>query len=137
MVYLSKEKRASDFQKIWSDLRSLNFPIIVEGKRDKIALRKLGIKGDIIQLNDGKSVLSTIERISQRFGRSSQFVILMDWDKTGNKLAKQLVSFGEACDLVPNDKIRSALSKFSAKEISCVEELPTFVFSLGYKDLFL
>tara|TARA_B100001027_G_scaffold173543_1_gene124827 strand:- start:1241 stop:1654 length:414 start_codon:yes stop_codon:yes gene_type:complete len=137
MVYLSKEKRASDFQKIWSDLRSLNYPIIVEGKRDKIALRKLGIEGDIIQLNDGKSVLSTIERISQRFGRSSQFVILMDWDKTGNKLAKQLVSFGEACDLVPNDKIRSALSKFSAKEISCVEELPTFVFSLGYKDLFL
>ena len=107
------------------------------GKRDKIALRKLGIEGDIIQLNDGKSVLSTIERISQRFGRSSQFVILMDWDKTGNKLAKQLVSFGEACDLVPNDKIRSALSKFSAKENSCVEELPTFVFSLGYKDLFL
>ena len=137
MVYLSKEKRASDFQKIWSDLRSLNYPIIVEGKRDKIALRKLGIEGDIIQLNDGKSVLSTIERISQRFGRSSQFVILMDWDKTGNKLAKQLVSFGEACDLVPNDKIRAALSKFSAKEISCVEELPTFVFSLGYKDLFL
>ena len=137
MVYLSKEKRASDFQKIWSDLRSLNYPIIVEGKRDKIALRKLGIEGDIIQLNDGKSVLSTIERISQRFGRSSQFVILMDWDKTGNKLAKQLVSFGEACDLVPNDKIRSALSKFSAREISCVEELPTFVFSLGYKDLFL
>ena len=137
MVYLSKEKRASDFQKIWRDLRSLNYPIIVEGKRDKIALRKLGIEGDIIQLNDGKSVLSTIERISQRFGRSSQFVILMDWDKTGNKLAKQLVSFGEACDLVPNDKIRSALSKFSAKEISCVEELPTFVFSLGYKDLFL
>ena len=137
MVYLSKEKRASDFQKIWSDLRSLNYPIIVEGKRDKIALRKLGIEGDIIQLNDGKSVLSTIERILQRFGRSSQFVILMDWDKTGNKLAKQLVSFGEACDLVPNDKIRSALSKFSAKEISCVEELPTFVFSLGYKDLFL
>lgn len=137
MVFLSKEKRASDFQKIWSDLSSLNFPIIVEGKRDKIALRKLGIKADIIQLNDGKSVLSTIERISQRFGRSSQFVILMDWDKTGNKLAKQLVSFGEACDLVPNDKIRSALSKFSAKEISCVEELPTFVFSLGYKDLFL
>ena len=27
--------------------------------------------------------------------------------------------------------------KFTAKEISCVEELPTFVFSLGHKDLFL
>ena len=78
MVYLSKEKRASDFQKIWSDLRSLNYPIIVEGKRDKIALRKLGIEGDIIQLNDGKSVLSTIERISQRFGRSSCLLYTSD-----------------------------------------------------------
>ena len=96
-----------------------------------------GIEGDIIEINDGKSVLSTVERISQKFGRSSQFIILMDWDKTGNKLAKQLISYGEACDLIPNDKIRVSLSKFTAKEISCVEELPTFVFGLGHKDLFL
>ena len=137
MVYVSKERRASDFQKIWDDLRSLRFPIIVEGKRDTIALRRLGIESDIIEINDGKSVLSTVERISQKFGRSSQFIILMDWDKTGNKLAKQLISYGEACDLIPNDKIRVSLSKFTAKEISCVEELPTFVFGLGHKDLFL
>ena len=63
----------------------LNAPIVVEGKRDTIALRRLGIEGDIIEINDGKSVLSTVERISQKFGRSSQFIILMDWDKTGNK----------------------------------------------------
>ena len=137
MVYVSKERRATDFQKIWDDLKSLRAPIVVEGKRDTIALRRLGIETDIIEINDGKSLLSTVERISQKFGRSSQFIILMDWDKTGNKLAKQLISYGEACDLIPNDKIRLSLSKFTAKEISCVEELPTFVFSLGHKDLFL
>ena len=137
MVYVSKERRAIDFQKIWDDLKSLRVPIVVEGKRDTIALRRLGIETDIIEINDGKSLLSTVERISQKFGRSSQFIILMDWDKTGNKLAKQLRSYGEACDLIPNDKIRLSLSKFTAKELSCVEELPTFVFSLGHKDLFL
>ena len=137
MVYLSKERRASDIQKIWDDLRSLRYPIVVEGKRDTIALRRLGIEADIIEINDGKSVLSTVERISQKFGRSSQFIILMDWDITGNILSKQLISYGEACDLIPNDKIRVSLSKLTAKEISCVEELPTFVFGLCHKDLFL
>ena len=137
MVYVTKEKRAFDFQKIWDDLKSLNAPTVVEGKRDTLALRRLGFEGNIIELNDGKSVLSTVERILQEFGRSSEFIILMDWDRTGNKLAKQLVTYGEACDLVPNDKIRTALSKFASKEISCVEELPTFVFSFSHKDHFL
>ena len=54
MVYVSKEKRASDFQKIWDDLQSLRIPIVVEGKRDTIALRRLGIEGDIIEINDGE-----------------------------------------------------------------------------------
>ncbi|OIR23484.1 MAG: hypothetical protein BEU00_02650 [Marine Group III euryarchaeote CG-Epi3] len=137
MVYLGKEKRALDFQKFWSDLQSLGFPIVVEGKRDTLALRKLGIDADIIELNDGTSVLSTVERLFQKFGSSSEFIILTDWDKTGNKLAKQLILYGESCDLIPNDKLRLTLSKFAAKEISCVEELPTFVHGLGHKDLFL
>jgi|TARA_B100001094_G_scaffold95218_2_gene91179 5S rRNA maturation endonuclease (ribonuclease M5) len=137
VVYLGKEKRALDFQKFWSDLQSLGFPIVVEGKRDTLALRKLGIDADIIELNDGTSVLSTVERLFQKFGSSSEFIILTDWDKTGNKLAKQLILYGESCDLIPNDKLRLTLSKFAAKEISCVEELPTFVHGLGHKDLFL
>ena len=134
MVYVSKEKRALHFQKIWDELKSLSCPIVVEGKRDTRALRKLGIDGEIIEINDGKSVLSTVERISRLFGRSSEFIILMDWDKTGNKLAKQLISYGESCDLIPNDKLRNLLSKITANEISCVEELPTFAFSIGHKD---
>ena len=32
------------------------------------------------------------------------------------------------------DKLRKLLSKVTANEISCVEELPTFAFSIGHKD---
>ena len=56
MVYVSKERRASDFQKIWDDLRSLKSPIVVEGKRDTIALRRLGIEGDIIEIYEIKYI---------------------------------------------------------------------------------
>ena len=59
MVYVSKEKRALHFQKIWDELKSLNCPIVVEGKRDTSALRRLGINGEIIEINDGKSVSYT------------------------------------------------------------------------------
>tara|TARA_Y100001970_G_C14093355_1_gene781250 strand:- start:506 stop:892 length:387 start_codon:yes stop_codon:yes gene_type:complete len=126
-----------DFQIILENLKSTNSPIVVEGKRDTIALKKIGIKNEIIELNDGTSVLTTVERIFQNYGSSIEFIILTDWDKTGNKLAKQLISYGETCDLIPNDNLRRALSNFTSKEISCVEELPTFAFSLGFNDLSL
>ena len=127
----NKEKRFLDFQNILSSLRLDNLPIVVEGKRDTIALRKLEVTNPIIELNDGTSVLTTVERIFQNSGASTEFIIMTDWDKTGNKLAKQLISYGEASDLKPNDVLRRKLSKFTDKEISCVEELATFAYSLG------
>ena len=135
MSNTNKVQRMLDFQAALEDLRSTNSLIIVEGKRDTVALKKIGIKNEIIELNDGTSVLTTIELIFQNYGSSTEFIILTDWDKTGNKLAKQLISYGESCDLIPNDRLRRTLSNLTSKEISCVEELPTFAFSLGFKDL--
>ena len=134
MIYSKKTKRFLDFQKILKKLQNNTSPVIVEGKRDTAALKKLGFNGTIIELNDGTSVLTTIERIFQDQGSSTEFIILMDWDKTGNKLAKQLISYGEACDLNPNDEFRRALSIIAAKEISCIEELPSFVLALSNDD---
>tara|TARA_B100000953_G_C18013106_1_gene418609 strand:- start:455 stop:868 length:414 start_codon:yes stop_codon:yes gene_type:complete len=134
MVYSKKTKRFLDFKKILEKLQSNTSPVIVEGKRDTLALKKLGFNGTIIELNDGTSVLTTIERIFQNQGSSAEFIILTDWDKTGNKLAKQLISYGEACDLNPNDEFRRALSIITAKEISCIEELPSFVLALDNDD---
>lgn len=134
MIYSKKTKRFLDFQKILEKLQNNTSPVIVEGKRDAAALKNLGFNGTIIELNDGTSVLTTIERIFQDQGSSTEFIILMDWDKTGNKLAKQLISYGEACDLNPNDEFRRALSIITAKEISCIEELPSFVLALSNAD---
>ena len=131
----NKEKRFLDFHSILSALRLDNLPIVVEGKRDTIALRKLDIINPIIELNDGTSVLTTVERIFQDSGASTEFIIMTDWDKTGNKLAKQLISYGEASDLKPNDLLRRKLSRFTDKEISCVEELATFANGLDNKAL--
>ena len=131
----NKEKRFLDFQNILSALRSLNLPIVVEGKRDTIALRKLEISNEIIELNDGTSVLTTVERIFQNSGSSTGFIILTDWDKAGHKLAKQLIMYGESSDLKPNNQLRRKLFILTNKEISCVEELATFAQTLSNRGL--
>ena len=118
------------FDKIWESLVELNSPVIIEGKRDTQALRDLNFEGIIIELNDGNSVLSTVEEIVRNFGRRSTFVVLTDWDRTGENLAQQLKKYGESCDLIPNLRIRQNLSVLSSRDITCIEELPTFVNSL-------
>ena len=125
--------RIEVFNKIWKSIEDINSPVIVEGKRDTKALRILGFRGIIIELNDGHSLLSTVENIAQKFGRRSKFVVLTDWDRTGEILAKQLKEYGESCDLIPNLRIRQKLSVLSSKEITCIEELPTFVNALNSK----
>ena len=51
----------------------------------------------------------------------------MDWDRTGENLTSKLKNYGESCDLVPNLRIRRELSVLCSKDITCIEELPTFV----------
>ena len=45
---------------LFEELRNANktIPIIVEGKNDEVALRKLGISGKIFKLNTGSSILN-------------------------------------------------------------------------------
>ncbi len=125
--YQSNQERLESFNRIWESMIELNSPIIVEGKRDAIALRNLGYKGELIELNDGKSILFTVEILAKKLGRQGIFVILMDWDRTGEKLAKKLQRYGESCDLVPNLQIRKNLSSLCSKDVACIEELPAFI----------
>ena len=125
--YQSNQERLESFNRIWELMKELNSPIVVEGKRDVLALRNLGYKGELIELNDGKSVLFTVEILAKKLGSRGVFVILMDWDRTGEKLAKKLQKYGESCDLVPNLQIRKNISSLCSKDIVCIEELPTFI----------
>jgi 5S rRNA maturation endonuclease (ribonuclease M5) len=120
-------KRLEEFNKILDYLNSLNYPVVVEGKRDTLALRNLGYNGNIVELNDGSSVLSTVEFLAQKLGVSGNFVIMTDWDRTGGRLAKQLKEYGESSDLQPDLTIRRNLELLCSKDISCIEELPTMV----------
>ena len=78
-------ERAERLREVLVALYEVNkrIPVIVEGKKDAAALKKLGLVGDIITLHSGKGLYEFCEDIAEKFAR---VVILLDWDEKGEKL---------------------------------------------------
>lgn len=127
MVHNALQKRLDKFNYILESINLSNMPILVEGKKDTRALKDLDCTGQIIELNNGNSLLSTVESLV-KLCTSKSFIILTDWDRTGNILADKLKRYGESCDLIPNMKIRDELILICSKDIICIEELPTLIY---------
>ncbi len=62
-------------------------PVIVEGKKDALALRNLGLIGEIITLHRGNNLYEFSEEISEKYHK---VILLLDWDDKGETLQKAL-----------------------------------------------
>ncbi len=75
--------------------KNMDVPIIVEGKNDIKALRKLGLSGEILQLPRNTSLENFCNILSFKY---KEIILLMDWDKSGKKnmylLLKYLRHYG-------------------------------------------
>lgn len=116
---------------------SLGLAIIVEGKKDITALRKLGFKGVIEQLNRGWDVDRFCTYLFETYGtRNDQggpvIELLMDWDRTGGRLQKRLVENLQSLDVKFSQEARKVLSRALKPETKFVEALS----SLGLEQYF-
>ena len=93
--------------------------VIVEGKKDKQALQKLGFE-KIFTLNNGKSIKRNIEIIS---GMSKKIIILTDFDKQGRELNKKLRHEFSQIGVRVDNKLRNCLKK----QISHIQGLASFL----------
>ena len=98
--------------------------ILVEGKRDEIALRNLGFTGPIEKLNRGWGIEKVVVYIVEKYGNC---IVLMDWDRTGGRLQRRLMDSLSSLDIKPCDELRRALSKAMKPDTMCVEDLPSFL----------
>ena len=92
--------------------------ILVEGKRDELALRNLGFTGPIEKLNRGWTVDRVVVYITENYGSC---IVLMDWDRTGGRLQKRLMDSMTSLDTKPCDELRRALSKAMKPDTMSVE----------------
>ncbi len=123
-----EQERAERLRKVIEALYEVNkrFPVIVEGKRDSQALRKLGLVGEIIILHSGKGLYDFCEDIAERF---SKVVILLDWDSKGEGLFRQ-VSANLKGHWEEFAAFRGILKILCQKDIKDIEGIPKLLLRL-------
>ncbi|KUK00877.1 MAG: toprim domain-containing protein [Methanobacteriales archaeon] len=100
-------------------------PILIEGKKDEEALQELGIHGKFIKISGSSSNLSEIADSVAR--SSSMVIILTDFDRKGNQLAKRLRREIESLGCYPNLQIRKRIMGMTRKYIKDIQSLPKYI----------
>jgi len=101
-----------------------DIPIIVEGRKDKEALQKLGFERKIIKIKTRKSIFRMIEGMR---GEYEKVIILTDWDPTGRRLCYKIKKACEANMINYDVEYRKQILKYVKKEIKDVESIPSFI----------
>jgi 5S rRNA maturation endonuclease (ribonuclease M5) len=102
-------------------------PIIVEGRRDEAALRRLGVAGKVHCL---KARGEPRHEFLDRLNGTRQAIVLTDFDREGKELEtwlyKELSQRGVKSDL----KLWIRMRRLARTEVRSVEELPSFIRAL-------
>jgi len=126
---MNYEKTIEEFEKTLLELREENktVPIIVEGEKDKQALQRLDISGEIIIYNVGMSIANFSDMIAQNY---KKIILLTDWDRKGGFLCSVIRK-----NLEGRVKINLEYRKFFAKKsiTRTIEGLPSWIDSLRTK----
>jgi len=122
MPSIDDTERAERLREVLVALFEVNkrIPVIVEGKKDAVALKKLGLVGDIIILHSGKGLYEFCEDIADKFSR---VIILLDWDEKGEKL-NGLVSDNLSGHWEEFSAFRWIIKILCQKDIKDIEGIP-------------
>lgn len=125
MPSIDDMERAERLRKVFEALNEVNkrFPVIVEGKRDAVALKHVGLTGEIITLHNGKNLYDFCENITEKFAK---VIILTDWDTKGDTLLKTLSKNleGRWEEFSP---FREILKILCQKDIKDIEGIPKLI----------
>ena len=117
--------------------RTSNAVVLIEGRRDREALERLGFSGPIEVLNRGWPVDDVLVHLVETYGRRSKHdrgpsvIVLMDWDRTGGRLQANIRRNLESLDVGFDEQLRSVLMRCLKPETRVVEGLSGLVDVLG------
>jgi len=82
------EQEILELQKFISQLNSKNGKVIVEGKKDRIALKKLGYTGEILEFHKFGGIINFTDSIA----KYENIILLFDWDKKGRYPTRKVIN---------------------------------------------
>lgn len=115
-----KESELEKFNELLAELRAQQSPILVEGLRDREALRALDVKGEILIVNVGEGLAAFCEKLALKY---DEVVLLVDWDLAGRKLCKILKAQLEANGVKLNLTFWEELRRLCGWKFRAVEDL--------------
>jgi len=92
--------------------------IVVEGLRDVMANRRLGVRGRIVTSSNRPNV-EVVDSVG-----CGDVIIMTDWDRRGEKLKDDLVSMFKSVGVVPDVEIRRRIFSMVGRITTEVEDLP-------------
>ena len=97
--------------------------VIVEGRKDDIALREIGFKGEILVYNNFKGIINFVDHVSRK-GR--KVILLLDRDRKGRSLTSKILKKLDI--LCPHDSLyyKKKFVKITHGKIMCIENLSNF-----------
>jgi len=98
-------------------------PILVEGSRDVKALRELDVGGQIFKISSKKTALNSISDLANY----KKVVIMTDFDRTGDELAKFCAKHLQSLGPKPIIDIRKKLKALLRKDVKDIEGLAKFL----------
>ena len=129
---MEKEERILETLEKISDESIKGIPIIVEGKKDKQALRQASILGKIIEAKTGgKSILEVINEIKEC--STDEVILMLDFDRRGKEWTKRLVQHLETMQIRPNITFWNRLKKIIGHEVKDIEGLSRYLETLKNK----
>ena len=104
-------------------------PILIEGRKDRIALAALGFTGPIEQVNRGWDQSRLVAYLFETYGilnrvdQGPSMILLMDWDRTGGRLQRNIGERLKAFGMRIDDATRMELVRAMKPEGKTVEGL--------------
>ena len=123
---MNDEERLEEILEVLSELSDLAMDhiILIEGMRDKDALRSLGIEGETFMIQSEGGPLKAAEYVTKNGNKA---VILTDWDRKGGIIAADMSRYLSSFGVEYDTSIRSRLSMLCKKYIKDVESLDSLV----------
>lgn len=128
----AERERAERLREVIAHLLDVNtaIPVIVEGKKDAMALRSLGLAGEIITLHNGKNLYEFCDDIIHKFPK---VVLLLDWDRKGEDLNRTLSDHLKG-HWEEYSSFRELFKMLCQKEIKDIEGIPRLLMKLEGND---
>jgi len=101
--------------------------VIVEGKKDELALREVGFMGEILVYNNFKGIINFVDYVSKR---RRKVILLLDRDRNGRTLTSKILKKLDV--LCPHDGLyyKKRFVKITRGKIMCIENLSNFCLPL-------